>query len=296
MIVMKKNILKYTLHGVFLLSILAGCKKNNFVVDKSPLILPEAARFVMTPTTADNYYLYFIQQNPVPGSTFTVPIGVTNLSGSDRKVKLTYSSPRAVSGVQYTGPPEVTIPANLAKANLIFQGLFAGYPTGRKDTVKIKLTSGDGFIKPAAYQDSVMLILQKYCDVVLAGLGGNYTANEYYASGAYSYGPYASGVVNLTSTGATTASGAFVNLFDYGWNNINFTMDWTDPANFKVTIPLQTTGATNAGGNYSYVRSTAGKTNTFSSCDQTFSISLDLMFNPTTVDNTLPAYQIRLKR
>lgn len=285
---MKKNIYRYIITGLLLTGIVA-CKKNNLVVDKDPLVVPEAARFINYPGASNNYYSYFIQENPAPGSIFNQLIGATTVSGTDRKVKLTYSSLRATAGVQYTGPAELTIPAGATTVNLPFQGLFAGYPTGRKDTVKIKITSADGFIKPNAYKDSIMLIMQKYCTVVLANLSGDYDNTiEYSSSGAVSWGPYTTVVKNVTSTGATTAEADIENIYDYG-GQVHAKFDWTDPANFKVTIAEQNTGAIVVSGGTPYqlwIR-TNGSTSTFSSCDNNITVRIDAIAKSTTTGATV---------
>ena len=270
--------------------VITSCKKNNLVVDNDPPIPPERSEFAYT--SGASFSRSFYVKSSAPGNVFKIPVGITSLSDKDRTIQFTYTSTTAVQGTHYNAPSSITIKAGSALDSLPVTGIFANIPSGTSYVVKIKITGGD--VPIFAGKDSVFLTLRRYCDVVLGQLGGNFIANEYSATGGFSYGPYSSGVVNLTSTGPTTASGAFANLFDYGWNNINFTMDWSDPSNFIVNIPLQATGATNDAGNYSYVRGTAGKTNTFSSCDQTYSISLDLMLDQATVDYS--GYQIRLKR
>ncbi len=170
---MKKFMNIYFFTGVLLLSI-ASCKKNNVVLDQAPLIPLEAARFLMVPTVANNYYNFNIGQTPAPGSVFNLPIGVTTVSNVDRKVKFTITSLRAVSGVQYTAPTEVTIKAGKATDTLRIQGLFAGYPTGRKDTLKIKITSEAGFVNKNGYQDSVMVVMQKFCPLNVADFAGDF--------------------------------------------------------------------------------------------------------------------------
>lgn len=272
--------------GVF---IIGGCQKEDTLVS-----VPSQAHFV----SSEKYLNYYVTSAAT--DSFVVEVGTTDISNSDRTVTFSISSPTgAVQGTQYTiiSPSSgntITIPAGQSIASIKLHGIFSAFPGTRKDTLVFTLSQPS--IETAKFNDTLGIVMQKFCNVVLADLGGNFTANEYLEDGSFSYGPYASGVVNLTSTGATTASGAFVNLFDYGWNDINFTMDWKDPANLKINIPVQATGATNAGGNFSYVRGTTGKPNTniFSSCDQTYSIAIDLMTGPTTV--AYSGYQIRLMR
>ena len=174
---MNKTLNRIFLGGLILLSI-ASCKKNNLVVDQDPLIPLEAARFLMVPAASNSYYNFNILEVPAPGSVFNIPIGVTTVSNVDRKVSFTYTSNRAVAGAQYTAPTEITIKAGQAVDTLRIQGLFAGYPSGRIDTLKIKITSGTGFINKNAYQDSLMLIMKKTCPVVVADFAGDFEIEE----------------------------------------------------------------------------------------------------------------------
>jgi hypothetical protein len=263
----------------------SSCKKNNYSVDLDDVKqAPLAAEFVPQDSKLRVDYFVTASNNP-----YKIPVGITNVSNEDRTISLSYSSRNAAEGAQYNGPTSITIPAGKAIDTLYFKGIFTGYPAGRKDTVKIKFSGTPGVDR----RDSFELIMQRYCDVVLTALTGNYNnTNEFTSSGAFSYGPYVTAVENLVSTGPTKAEGFFVNLYDYGWNDIKFVMDWTNPANFTITIPDQQTGSPSSG--VARVRSSSGRTNTFSSCDQTFSISLDLLNASGGVLSS--GYQIRLRR
>jgi hypothetical protein len=262
-----------------------SCKKNNYSVDLDDVKqAPLAAEFIPSDNKLQVEYFVTSSNNP-----YKIPIGVTNVSNEDRIISLSYSSRNATSGAQFNGPASITIPAGKAIDTLTFRGLFTGYPAGRKDTVKIKFSGISGVDR----RDSFELIMQRYCDVVLSQLSGEYAnSNEYTSAGAFSYGPYSTAVDNLVSTGPTKAEGFFVNLYDYGWNDIKFVMDWTNPANFTITIPVQPTG--NPGSGVAQVRSSSGRVNTFSSCDQTFTISLDLLNASGGVLSS--GYQIRLRK
>lgn len=263
-----------------------SCKKNNYSVDLDDVKqAPLSAEFV--PIDNKLRVDYFVTASNAP---YKIPVGITNVSDEDRTIKFTYSARSAAEGTQFNGPTSIKIPAGKSIDTLAFKGLFTGYPAGRKDTVKVKFSGVPGVDR----RDSFELVMQRYCDVILTQLSGEYVANEYSAAGAFSYGPYASAVENLVSTGPTTAEGFFVNLYDYGWNDIKFVMNWTNPANFTITIPDQLTG--NPGSGAARVRSSAGKTNTFSSCDKTFSISIDLLNASSQVVSGGAAYQIRLTR
>lgn len=266
--------------GVVLINILS-CKKNNLAID-TDLTPPPFAKFNASSSTGT----YYIKDG---GTSFKIPVGVTTKSSQDRTINFSYTSNSATAGAQYNAPASIVIPAGEVLDSLSIDGIFAGYPSSsRIDTLVIKIEGGD--VPANDYNKQYTLILRKYCEVILPSLEGVYELNEYSSSGSFSYGPYGGAVVNLVSTGPTTASGEFVNLYDYGWDNITFTMDWSDPANFKISIPLQ---ATNGGGE-AFVRSTAGKPNTFSSCDETFTISLDLFDDAMVQDAS--GYQIRFTR
>lgn len=271
--------------AIVLVLLFSACKKNNYSVDLDTIVTaPTAPQFV--PINKVLRADYFVSNG---GPAFKIPVGLTNVSSEDRIINFVYTSRNAASGVQYTSPSTLTIKGGSSIDTLRLQGLFAGYPAGRKDTVKITFSG----VKGVDRKDSFEVIMQRYCDVVLGNLSGNYTrTNEYSGSGAFSYGPYTTVVKNIVSTGATKAEGYIENLYDYGWSDIKVLLDWTNPAAFTITVPLQPTNASGSG--VSFVRSSAGKVNTFSSCDNTFTISLDLLDANQAV--TSSGYQFRLAK
>lgn len=276
--------------NTFLLIVAAGlmlgissCKKGDHL--DNIITPPEFAKFGTNTVTQ-----YFVTNSA--SSTFKIPVGFTTKSDVARTINFTYiSSTGAAQGVQYNAPASINIPAGGAADTLAINGIFAGYPTGRKDTLRIRISGTD-----TAFYNTYTLVMQKYCPVVFADLEGNYdNTNEYNSAGAFSYGPYTTAVKDFQSLSATTAKVKIENIYDFGWNDIEATLDWTDPANFKVTIAKQNTGMQEAG-NPVYVRSTSGKTNTFSSCDQSFSLSIDLLAGATGTELLASGYQVRIKR
>lgn len=241
---------------------LASCKKNNMVVDKDPLT-PSFAKF-NTATTTGTYYIKSTNE------PYKLPIGFTSVSDKDRTVNVTITTTTgAAAGVQYTAPATFTMPAGKTVDTLLINGIFAGYPlTSRVDVITITLTDGD--VPIAAYNKAFTLTMRKYCDVVLANLAGDYTLT--YENGTY--GPYTSTISNLVSTGATTATATLSNIYDSGIS-ATIGLDWTNPADFKVTMAGQNTGFT-SGGLPLFVRTNSTGTKTFSSCDNTFTIALQL--------------------
>lgn len=262
---------------------LNSCKRNNFSVDlEKPLTAPTAAEFV--PNDGKLRIDYYVRSDD---AGIKIPIGITNVTSQDRDIKLVYTARSAAPGTQFEAPSSVTIKGGKAVDTVLFKGLFSGYPSGRKDTVKIKFADTKGVY----LKDSFELILQRYCNVVLGSLTGDYNnTKEYSSSGAFSYGPYITAVKNLVSTGTNKAEGFIENIYDDGWNDIKVQIDWSNPAAFTLTIPLQATGKADLS-----VRSTSGKPSSFSSCDQKFILYIDLVKTSTGAVSTT-GYQIVLSR
>ena len=290
---MKKFLIINILLGAAVLFTINACKKNNLVVDKN-LTPPPFAKFNVR-QAADTAGTYYIAST---GASFKIPVGFTTVSDKDRTIQLCYSSKTAAAGTQYNAPATFTIPAGKAVDSLAIQGLFAGYPTSaRIDTLYIKICGGD--VPASAYWSTYRLILRKYCDVVPANLTGDYTHSTDTYNGSASTKPnYTANVSNWTPLTATSASVVIKNLgatSDNGWGpfgptdgalnpGLNATVDWTDPANFKVTIPTQNYFDDGSG------NSTVTATGTFSSCDQTFTITIKVKYAGNGVTYTTVCY------
>lgn len=261
------NFFKYAYTAIAGISLLfiVSCKKNNVVLDMD-VTAPAYAKF-NTIAAADSIGTYYIKSTNTP---YVLPIGITNVSKVDRNIQFTYSSTAAVVGTQFNAPTSLVIKAGTAVDQLTISGLFSGYPLStRKDTVKITISGGD--VPASSYKGVYRLILRKYCDVSLADLYGNYTATDYYAY------PMTVKAGSAVSTGATTGSVQVTNLWDYGVvTTTTINLDWTDPANFKVTIPDQVYVA----GDGLWIKNSA-TTGAFSSCDQTFTLNYTLYFKAT---------------
>src|SRR5690242_10855569 len=138
---MYKNYIKYLFVGLVLVA-LGSCKKNNVVMDKDPIIPPEAARFLPTIST-DVFWV-------APGtSVYKIPIGVTTVSNVDRQVALTYTSTTGAGAAQYTAPATETIKAGSTIDTLTITGLYAGYSASTPRNLKI--TIGSGAVKANSY-------------------------------------------------------------------------------------------------------------------------------------------------
>lgn len=264
--------------GMLALFVFPGCEKNNFAVDKEPIV-PAFAKFNVK-TNADTTATYYIAAT---GEAYKLPIAVTSVSDKDRTIQLCYSSSTgAVAGTHYNAPSSIVIPAGKTTDTITIQGLFSGYPlSSRIDTLRVTICGGD--LPAQDLRNNFRLVLRKYCPVVLADLEGSYTNTM-----EPSYGPYTTQVTGLTMVpGSTTkATGQLINLYDDGWSPITATFDWTNPAAFKVTILSQPTGK-----GYN-VRTNATGVSTFSSCDRTVSLSVDLHVGATVYATN---YKINMK-
>jgi hypothetical protein len=271
----------------FLLLGAVSCEKE------AEIFTPPSFSQILKSTASDSY---FIQNSP--SSVYKIPIGLSTVSDVDRVVTFTVTSPTgAVEGTHYalSHSNSITIPAGKVIDTLQVMGLFSAYPTGRRDTLVVTLTGGD--VEVGGAISTFKLVLQKYCDVNISALNGTYAnTRESYTDGSSPYGPYTTVVKDLVMVaGSTTKAEGYVeNIYNDGWNDIKIQLDWTDPVAFKATIPLQPTGK-NYGGSPTSVRSHSGKANTFSSCDQSFTFTIQLT-NAAGTSIIDQDYQVRIRK
>ncbi len=253
-----------------------GCKKET------PLTIPaEQAHFTFQ--TGGNYFI------TAPGVTYKVPIGLTAVSGTDRTVSVTITSPTgAVQGTHYTvNKTTFTIPAGKATDTIVVTGNFPQYTAGRKDTLVFTINGTDKGSSVAAFEtnNTYKLYMRGPCSELeindagaLQEFVGAYTANEI-AFGS-PYGPYNTTISSVTQTSPTTATAVITNVFDAGWSPMTVTLDWTDMANRKVTFVAQSVGG-NAGASfgaayngmpYAIRPASSGQIGTFSFCSKTLSL------------------------
>ncbi|HEX2606414.1 MAG TPA: hypothetical protein VHK91_03500, partial [Flavisolibacter sp.] len=238
-----------------LILVMAGCKKEDYVT-----VPPALAHFTNQASAP-----YYVQNTP--NSVFKVPVGVTEVSDKDRTIQLTVTSPTgATAGTQYTlSGTSVVIPAGKSIGYVDVKGIFSGFPGTRVDTLRFAITGGD--VTPADYNKTFDLILRKYCEVNISDFVGNY--NKSFDDGTY--GPYQIQVLSATQVTATTGYIMIKNLWDAGGSTpIRVDLDWSDPANFKTSIP--TAQPLYIDGTYGQANVRPTGNGTFSSCDQTFTL------------------------
>ncbi len=266
-----KPLKKLVLLTILIAGFIAGCKKSDAV-----LTPPQEAHFAFR--TKATY------QITGPAVSYKLPVALTTVSNVDRNVKVSVTSPTgAVSGTHYTlSKSDVVIPAGKSVDTIVVQGVFSQYQAGRKDTLVFTIQEGDG-IKPLSSNTKFTLFMRGPCfedETVLSEMIGTYANTNEDFGGAY--GPYTTTISAATQLTPTTGEITVTNIFDAGWNPIKFILDWTDPSNTKVTL-VQQAGIGNAGtlsGTYAgqdiSVRPFAGQTGTFSYCNKTLVLKLQL--------------------
>jgi hypothetical protein len=239
-----------------------SCKKEDMVV-------PPARAFLLGPATA-NY------QITGPGVVFKIPVGATDVQKVDRTVNINISSPTgAVAGTHYTAPSSVVIPAGKAVDTLVISAAYDQYISGRKDVLEVSIAGG---VQAASFNTKVTVNVTGPCfegDIVLDEMLGDYA--QTYDGG---YGPYTTSVVSATPIDATSARVVISNIFDWGWDDLEFVLDWSDPSNPKISFDPQPTGF-DAGNLNSIVAGheawiappSNGDMGTYSYCDGTITIN-----------------------
>ncbi|MFS8082379.1 MAG: hypothetical protein ACMG51_02915 [Ginsengibacter sp.] len=285
-------------HNIFL-SLLAlsfisllSCNKNKAY----PIIQPQPqVHFVST----NSVLSYYVENSAT--TTFAVQIGTTDVSNVDRTVSFNITSPTgAVAGTNYTVTTpgnSVVIPAGQSIATIVLHGIFAPYADGtRKDTLNLTLTEPS--VKVAGFNNSVQIVLQRYCAVDLTALLGNYNKTyDYQSPGAY--GPYTATVISATSTGPTSAKLVIQNFAAAGFgpfgpsdpssSGVTVNIDYSNPANFSTSLPSQGLSV-----DATYGLITVGQVGkgSFSSCDNTITVS----YQATVSAGSFGNFQTVLKR
>ncbi|HEY6503375.1 MAG TPA: hypothetical protein VIZ28_05315 [Chitinophagaceae bacterium] len=291
------SLLTICLAGAGIAAIISGCDKTK---PYDTLMAEAQVHFV-----GSKFQNYQMAVNPAP--VFKVNLGTTDVSSSARTVTVNVSSSSgAVAGTHYSLPGGniVTIPAGQATAALDLQGVYNQYTSGRKDTLRFTLAQPD--IAPAKFTDTIYVILRGPCfegDVTLNAFAGNWTAIETLGGGS-PYGPYPCTIpiASITQLTPTTGTVTVTNIWDNGWGPITFTLDWTDPVNRTATVIAQNAIAgSNAGDlNSAYagqtvaVRPFAGSPGTFSACNNTFTLRMQL--GVTNVGYFAALYTVNLTR
>lgn len=238
---MKKNILLF-------LVILSGLVLSFIQCTKpaSNLRIPPA----LVHFDGDRVQTYSITTNPAP--EYGVKVAVTTVSSEARTATYNVTSTTgAVAGTHYNliGGSTINIPAGQATAEIKVQGVYSAYTSGRKDTLVFTLKEPS--LAPASFSDTVKLVLRGPCfdgDITSAELNSLLGAyNNSNDNGFGGWGPYTTTVVSVTQLTATTARAVINNVWDFGFGNVNFILDWTNPNNTTITVESPTITSADAG-------------------------------------------------
>ncbi|PZR29335.1 MAG: hypothetical protein DI535_03045 [Citrobacter freundii] len=241
-----------------------------------------------------------------PGVVYKIPVGLTSpvSSGKTKTVNVTATSTTgAVEGTHFTYTKTLTFAPDKITDTIIVTGVQAQYLAGRKDVVKFTFADASDF--SPTLNSTFTLNISGPCfegDINPDDFLGTY-ANTVETFGAGSpYGPYTTTISSVVSTGPKTAEITVTNLYDAGWNPIKFTMDWSDVTNRKITLTQQsgiadagTVSATYEGEDIS-VRSSPAGPGTFSWCEGTLTLKLQVGVTGLGWFNQSPYYIVTLER
>lgn len=272
---------------------MAGCDKTK----EYPVVTPPTQAHFMNKTNLTYQVL-------VANSSFKIPVGVTTASNVDRQVTISITSTTgATAGVEYTVPNNVvTIPAGKVVDTFVIQGNLAKFLNDEKETLKLAISEPS--IAPSDYNDTLTLVMRGPCfegNVDLNAFLGNWSAVESFGGGS-PYGPYATTISAVTPVTATSGVITVTNLWDNGWEPISFVLDWTDAQNRTATVisdpSIAGSDAGDLNGGYAgttiSVRPFAGNPGTFSACNNTFTLRMQL--GVTAVGWFGGLYEVKLKR
>ncbi|WP_207493879.1 hypothetical protein [Aridibaculum aurantiacum] len=251
---------------------LVGCKKDE------GMVVPEQVPFFLAKPASGNYSI------ATPTSVFKVLVGLTTPSSTDRTINISVSSPSgAVAGTHYNlSKTSIVIPAGKVLDSFEVRGVQSQYLTGRRDTLQLRIDGAETsksllastfnlFVSGPCFEGSVNL------NAFLGAYPG--TIEEF----GTPYGPYTTTVTAVNQTSPTTGTITVSNIFDAGWNPVTFNLDWTDPANRIITLTQQsnigdagTINPTYSGQDISVRNHSNGQRGTFSICNQTITIRMQL--------------------
>ncbi len=288
-----RKITQFALSALAFSFLLAGCDKTK----PYDVEVPESqVHFV-----GSRNQQYNVANPPTP---YNITVGTTDVSSSDREVTFKITSPSgAVAGTDYTvgvTGNKVTIPAGQATATIPVTASFTSYNAGQKDTLIFSLEEPS--LKVAGFQDTIRLILRGPCfdgvDIneaanMNAQLGNYANSND---AGFGAWGPYLTKINSITNLTPTTARAVINNVWDAGFGNVNFVINWSNPANVTIDVEQPTLTSSNAGvlnaaynGMFLVIRKHPDANGSFSVCTGEHTLRYQLgVFNPAT--NTLLGY------
>lgn len=155
--------LGFALFFSFLAIVLYSCKKDKVVTPNQELSL-----FGAGGTTTS----YLVPEDP--NASFKIGLGITKPAPVDRQITFSVTSPTgAEEGTHYTiSSKSVTIPAGKVVDSVALKGIFANYPTGRRDTLVFTITGGD--VPAMNGSNTYKVVLQKFCPLDMSEFEGDF--------------------------------------------------------------------------------------------------------------------------
>ncbi|MET0393921.1 MAG: hypothetical protein ABW019_12305 [Chitinophagaceae bacterium] len=271
--------------GVFL----AGCDKTK---PYDTLEAEAQVHFV-----GEENQIYSMAVNPAP--VYNVVVGTTDVADVDRTVTFNVSSPTgAVAGTHYTlgtTGNTVVIKAGEATVNIPVQGNYSQFTSGQKHTLVFSLKEPTA-VKLAGFMDTVRLVLRGPCfdgvdindPAVQAEMLGDYNKSNDAGFGAW--GPYKTTIKSITPLTATTARAVINNVWDAGFGDVNFIINWSNTANVTINVETATVVPSDAGvlnsayaGMFLVIRKHASADGKFSVCTGSHTLRYQLgVYNPAT--------------
>jgi hypothetical protein len=272
-LMIKNNIKCFALFFFCAGILLVACRKGDVITSPE-----QRSHFAMI--SSGNYFIN------TPGEIYKIPLGITTVSSIDRTINISVTSPTgAVQGTHYTlNKTSFIIPAGKAVDSIVVAGNYTQYTAGRKDSLIFKIEPTDkGGIAPIETNQTFTLLMRGPCfegeiNSSLQDLLGDYTRTRDTLAGVFD-DLYSTTVKSATLTSPTTANIVIANIFNDGWNDLTFKLDWTDLNDRKVTQATQNAGGnagvlfTGAAGQpFGLASAAGGVTGTFSFCNQTIII------------------------
>ena len=287
----KGYLLFFTVVIAMIVFLLQSCKKT----DQSPVQVSQ-------PHFLISQGVYLVNQSG--NDAYSIGVSLDKPLTVETKVDIMVTSPtNAINGKQYSlTNSSATIPAGQTSGQFNLTADYTKMTPGQDDTLLLQL-SVNGSTSTLKQVFTLVLRAIPGCPIADANdfLGVYANTTEIFGTGS-PYGPYSTRVDSVYQTSATSAVIAVGNLYDAGWNNIKFKLDWSNPANYTVTLDTQTgigdagtLSSTYAGSDIS-VRPFAGQNGTITNCNGSQKIVLKMQLGVTGLGWFSPLYTVILDR
>lgn len=257
---------------IMVLVVFMGCDKTK---PYETVIPPAFVHF----NTGSTGMVKVDDQNVAP-PPLIIGVGATTVADIDRLVSFNVTSPNGlVAGREYMVSPsdKLTIPAGKTTVDMTLNIDPSYFAPGVRDTLIFTLLPISSDLPVAEFNQTRTIVISGPCDdaeVDLSVMGGTY---DHVSDADGNYGGVV--ITGLTETSPTTGKGMISNLWAsvVGADPVEINFDWTDPNDIIVTIPLQDMGFDYDDGMPMMIRTSPVVKSTFSVCNQTISLVVDII-------------------